>query len=136
MFEAWNLPPAEPQSPLSAVMQGSGLSDGEWVTLGAREVDDVGVAVGHLRSTGLTSAIGLWGRSMGAVTALLYAHRDPSMAGVVRPPPPPPFPRHAAVRLMLLRCAPSLCQRRRLREKTRDETRREAGQAHTPRKLS
>ena len=63
--------------------QGSGLSEGAWVTLGAHEVDDVAAAVVHLRSSGLTTTIGLWGRSMGAVTALLYAHRDPSIAGVV-----------------------------------------------------
>jgi dienelactone hydrolase len=67
-----------------AAAQGSGLSEGDWVTLGAREVDDLAVAVRHLRGTGAVSTIGLWGRSMGAVTALLYAQRDPSIAGVVR----------------------------------------------------
>ncbi len=60
------------------------MSDGEWVTLGAREVDDLAVAVAHLRTLEHVSTIGLWGRSMGAVTALLYARRDPSIAGVVR----------------------------------------------------
>ena len=63
--------------------QGSGLSDGGWVTLGAHEVEDLEAAVQHLRSGGTTSSIGLWGRSMGAVTALSYAHRDPSIAGIV-----------------------------------------------------
>ncbi|KAG1670695.1 hypothetical protein FOA52_010971 [Chlamydomonas sp. UWO 241] len=62
---------------------GSGLSDGDYVTLGANEVEDVEVAVNHLRSTGKISTLGLWGRSMGAVTALLYAQRDPSIAGLV-----------------------------------------------------
>lgn len=38
----------------------------------------------YLRSTGTVSTLGLWGRSMGAVTALLYSQRDPSIAGVVR----------------------------------------------------
>ena len=60
------------------------MSDGEWVTLGAREVDDLAVAVAHLRTLEHVSTIGLWGRSMGAVTALLYAQKDPSIAGVVR----------------------------------------------------
>ncbi len=60
------------------------MSDGDWVTLGAREVDDLAVAVAHLRTLEHVSTIGLWGRSMGAVTALLYAQRDPSIAGVVR----------------------------------------------------
>ena len=59
------------------------MSDGEWVTLGAREVDDLAAAVAHLRTLEYVSTIGLWGRSMGAVTALLYAQRDPSIAGVV-----------------------------------------------------
>lgn len=63
--------------------QGSGISEGKWVTLGAREVEDVEAAVAYLRSTGLTSVIGLWGRSMGAVTAMMYARRDPSIAGLV-----------------------------------------------------
>ena len=82
-----------------AYLQGSGMSDGDWVTLGAREVDDLAVAVAHLRTLEHVSTIGLWGRSMGAVTALLYARRDPSIAGVVRTPLPP---LHRAAR-----CAPS-----------------------------
>jgi pimeloyl-ACP methyl ester carboxylesterase len=62
---------------------GSGLSDGDFVTLGAREVEDLEVVVKYLREEGSTSTIGLWGRSMGAVTALLYSQKDPSIAGVV-----------------------------------------------------
>ena len=53
------------------------------MTLGAKEVDDLEVAVAHLRKAFPNSTIGLWGRSMGAVTALLYSARDPSIAGVV-----------------------------------------------------
>ena len=63
--------------------QGSGLSDGDWVTLGAHETDDLEVAIEHLRKEGRTSTIALWGRSMGAVTAILYSHRDPTIAGMV-----------------------------------------------------
>ncbi|GIL83651.1 hypothetical protein Vretimale_10449 [Volvox reticuliferus] len=62
---------------------GSGLSEGQWVTLGAEEVDDVATVVEYLRGEGKVSTLGLWGRSMGAVTALLYSHRDPSIAGMV-----------------------------------------------------
>ena len=65
--------------------QGSGLSEGSYVTLGALEVDDLATAVQYLRDEGSTSTIALWGRSMGAVTALLYCQRDPSIAGMVRP---------------------------------------------------
>ncbi len=66
--------------------QGSGRSEGEWVTLGAHEVGDLAAAVAHLRQAQPDAAIGLWGRSMGAVTALLYSQRNPSIAGVVRNP--------------------------------------------------
>ena len=59
------------------------MSEGKWVTLGSNEVEDVSVAVDHLRSHNMVSTLGLWGRSMGAVTALLYGHRDPSIAGMV-----------------------------------------------------
>ena len=37
----------------------------------------------YLRLTGTTSTIALWGRSMGAATALLHGERDPSLAGMV-----------------------------------------------------
>mmetsp|Transcript_7763 Transcript_7763/g.48152 ORF Transcript_7763/g.48152 Transcript_7763/m.48152 type:complete len:413 (+) Transcript_7763:109-1347(+) len=62
---------------------GSGMSEGEFVTLGAREVEDVEVVVQHLRDSDMAKVIGLWGRSMGAVTCMLYAERDPSIAGMV-----------------------------------------------------
>ncbi len=63
---------------------GSGLSGGQYVTLGALEADDLGVAVKYLRDKAACSTLGLWGRSMGAVTALLYSQRDPTIAGMVR----------------------------------------------------
>lgn len=66
------------------VSQGSGRSEGHWVSLGAHEVEDVAVLVAHIRETFPSSMIAIWGRSMGAVTALLYSQRDPSIAGVVR----------------------------------------------------
>ncbi|RHY18232.1 hypothetical protein DYB36_010118, partial [Aphanomyces astaci] len=62
---------------------GCGLSDGDYITLGYFERDDVHAVVEHLRSIESVSTIGLWGRSMGAVTALLHADRDPSIAGLV-----------------------------------------------------
>jgi len=39
--------------------------------------------VEYLRCTGTTSTIALWGRSMGAATALLHGERDPSIAAMV-----------------------------------------------------
>jgi alpha-beta hydrolase superfamily lysophospholipase len=52
---------------------GSGLSDGEYVSLGHFEQEDVEIVVADLRTEKRFTEIALWGRSMGAVTALLYA---------------------------------------------------------------
>mgnify|MGYP000891258586 CR=1 FL=1 len=62
---------------------GCGLSEGKYISLGYYERDDVEVAVNYLRNSKRVSTIGLWGRSMGAVTALMYSDRDPSIAGLV-----------------------------------------------------
>ncbi|KAL6971413.1 hypothetical protein U1Q18_031090 [Sarracenia purpurea var. burkii] len=62
---------------------GSGLSGGEHVTLGWNEKDDLRTVVDYLRADGNASLIGLWGRSMGAVTSLMYGVEDPSIAGMV-----------------------------------------------------
>jgi pimeloyl-ACP methyl ester carboxylesterase len=62
---------------------GSGKSDGEYISLGWWEREDLKIVVDYLRKSGKTSTIGLWGRSMGAATALLHADRDPSIAGLV-----------------------------------------------------
>lgn len=47
---------------------GSGLSEGEYVSLGYYEKEDLKSVVEYLRLEGKTSKIGLWGRSMGAHT--------------------------------------------------------------------
>jgi alpha/beta superfamily hydrolase len=47
---------------------GSGLSEGEYVSLGYYEKEDLKAVVEYLRLEGKTSKIGLWGRSMGAHT--------------------------------------------------------------------
>ncbi|XP_027933366.1 uncharacterized protein LOC114188900 isoform X1 [Vigna unguiculata] len=62
---------------------GSGISGGEHVTLGWNEKDDLRAVVNYLRADGNVSLIGLWGRSMGAVTCLMYGAEDPSIAGMV-----------------------------------------------------
>ena len=64
-------------------LSGSGKSDGEYISLGWFERDDVQTVVDFLRNSETTSTIGLWGRSMGAVTALMHSDRDPSIAGIV-----------------------------------------------------
>ncbi|XP_055800957.1 uncharacterized protein LOC129870263 isoform X3 [Solanum dulcamara] len=70
-------------SVLTLDFSGSGLSDGDYVSLGWHEKDDLKVVVSYLRSNLKVSRIGLWGRSMGAVTSLLYGAEDPSIAGMV-----------------------------------------------------
>lgn len=81
---------------------GSGASQGEYVSLGHFEKvcrrsqclskwrpltitsqDDVACVVEHLRASGTVTTVGMWGRSMGAATALLYSHMDPSIAGML-----------------------------------------------------
>ena len=62
---------------------GCGKSEGEYISLGWYERDDVECVINYLRSTNKVATIGLWGRSMGAVTAIMYGDRDPSIAGLV-----------------------------------------------------
>ena len=54
---------------------GSGLSEGEYISLGHFEQSDVLELTTYLKETGRATRIAVWGRSMGAVTALLYAGR-------------------------------------------------------------
>lgn len=62
---------------------GCGNSEGEYISLGWWERDDVQCIVDYLRKNRKISSVGLWGRSMGAVTALLHGDRDPTIAGMV-----------------------------------------------------
>lgn len=62
---------------------GCGLSQGDYISLGMHEKDDLAAVLEHLRATGMVTAIALWGRSMGAASAVLHASRDPSLAGLV-----------------------------------------------------
>lgn len=64
-------------------LSGSGWSDGEFISLGHHEQQDLRVVLDHLRTCTFVSSIGLWGRSMGAVTAILRASEDPSIAACV-----------------------------------------------------
>ncbi|KAI9919949.1 hypothetical protein PsorP6_015976 [Peronosclerospora sorghi] len=62
---------------------GCGKSDGEYISLGYYERDDLREVVAHLRDKMNIGSVALWGRSMGAATALLHADRDPTIAGIV-----------------------------------------------------
>ena len=57
-------------------LPGCGHSEGEYISLGYYESYDVGIIVDFLENLPGTGNIGLWGRSMGASTGLIYAHRD------------------------------------------------------------
>jgi len=61
---------------------GCGISEGEYISLGAHERYDLADIVGHLRKSPFCGPIALWGWSMGAVTSLLYADSDPSLAAL------------------------------------------------------
>lgn len=62
---------------------GCGHSEGEFISLGYFEKDDLNVVVEYLKQSGKVSTIGLWGRSMGAVTAILHLEKGKNIAGVV-----------------------------------------------------
>lgn len=63
---------------------GSGMSDGEYISLGFYERQDLAVVVEFLHSKTLeVDGVALWGRSMGAVTAIMYAAKDPSIRCIV-----------------------------------------------------
>jgi len=61
---------------------GCGHSGGEYISLGWHERDDLATVIQHLRKSPLCGPIGLWGRSMGAVTTLLHASRDHSLGAL------------------------------------------------------
>lgn len=56
---------------------GSGLSQGEYVTLGINERQDLLLLVRYLRSHYSINQIALYGRSMGAVTSMLFTETHP-----------------------------------------------------------
>ena len=55
---------------------GCGQSEGEYISLGWFEKDDVRLIIDFVQKLPGVGTIGLWGRSMGAATTMIYAHRD------------------------------------------------------------
>lgn len=51
------------------------MSDGEYITLGLKESDDLSSVIEYLQAHNKVHDFALWGRSMGAVTALLFASK-------------------------------------------------------------
>lgn len=62
---------------------GSGISEGKHVSLGWYEQHDLAAVLSHLRGSGRVGSLVLWGRSMGAVTALLHAGSESAAASGV-----------------------------------------------------
>merc|ERR1711957_740065 len=57
---------------------GCGKSEGEYVSLGYHEKDDLEGVINHVSEGFPIGNIALWGRSMGAVTGILYAEKNAS----------------------------------------------------------
>ena len=55
---------------------GCGLSEGEYISLGYHESHDVKILVDFIDKLPGVGYIGLWGRSMGAATTMIYSHKD------------------------------------------------------------
>jgi cephalosporin-C deacetylase-like acetyl esterase len=63
---------------------GCGQSEGDYISLGYYEQNDVDCVINYLNKTKRVSRIGLWGRSMGAVTAIMYSYNYPNkIVGIV-----------------------------------------------------
>ena len=59
---------------------GCGNSEGDWVTLGHKEQGDLETVLQYLKGLGTVSKIGLWGRSMGAATSIMYTSKNHDVA--------------------------------------------------------
>ena len=59
-----------------------GHSEGDYISLGWYETLDVQCIIDFLRNSNKVSVIGLWGRSMGAVTCLMYAAKNQTIGGI------------------------------------------------------
>ena len=55
---------------------GCGKSEGEYISLGYYEKEDVSSIVDFVEKFPGVGKIGIWGRSMGAATALMYSYKD------------------------------------------------------------
>jgi pimeloyl-ACP methyl ester carboxylesterase len=62
---------------------GCGNSEGEYISLGMHEKDDVAHAIEFVRQRFRVGKIAIWGRSMGAATAFFTLAEDPTIACAV-----------------------------------------------------
>ena len=59
-----------------------GLSEGDYISLGFHEKDDIAIIVDFIETIPGLGNIGIWGRSMGNPTGLLYTHKDPRIKAI------------------------------------------------------
>jgi uncharacterized protein len=94
MIHGWTSSRAEPMSKAGYLMaagynllvfdlRGHGASDGNYTTMGYKEVDDVRAAVARAQGLDPGAPIALLGYSMGAALAVEEAARNPAVAAVV-----------------------------------------------------
>ncbi|KAL4501612.1 hypothetical protein ABPG72_018663 [Tetrahymena utriculariae] len=62
---------------------GAGKSDGQYVTLGINESEDLSLVVDYIKNSIGVQKIALWGRSMGASTAINYCANNPKKISVM-----------------------------------------------------
>ena len=68
-------------------LPGCGISEGEYISLGYHERHEVKILVDFIDNLPGVGKIGLWGRSMGAATTMLYAHKDKRIKAIVMDSP-------------------------------------------------
>lgn len=61
-------------------LSGSGQSEGEFISLGYHEEQDLRAALAHLRRDANVKSVAIWGRSMGATAAVMRAAEDEALA--------------------------------------------------------
>ena len=61
---------------------GCGNSEGDYVSLGYYEQYDLNEIINYIRKKPQITTIGIWGRSMGAVTALLYLKKSTEISKI------------------------------------------------------
>lgn len=66
---------------------GCGKSEGEYISLGLNEKDDVSSAISFLRDNFGVGKIALWGRSMGAATTFFILDEEPTIACAIADSP-------------------------------------------------
>lgn len=54
---------------------GCGNAEGEYVTLGYYEQEDLRLVIEHIKTLDFINYLAIWGRSMGAVTTMLYLNK-------------------------------------------------------------